>query len=558
MSRENRTGTKTAGKAVATGMRSDVDSLTSKTPEQHCGQTSVDFSPPEDRPLPESAPFAVGGQSWLRSEREDFLSRSRQAAETVPCTGLTFQQVLAALRTNWRTGLTVALAVICVTVSILVFSPRLYLSEARLFVRIGRESVSLDPTATTGERVTVYESRESEINSVIDMLKSEALLAAVLDEVGLEAILDKAPQTPRDRRAALKRLEKAIYTDHNSKSSVITIACEAQSPELAQQILTTYLAAFRDAYVAANRTSGSLEFFEAETDHARGQLVTAQRKLAAARKPLQLSSFDGRLAELQGRKGSLEEALASNRTELALAHTRIAAIERRRGELPQRMLANHTETNSAFDQTRGELYRLKVRQQELLVKYTSHHPLVREVTKQIESAEAILTEHPRSTRDDAASPIRQDLELGLLHDEAHVESLEAQRQELQSQLAATGTELQRLLDAHAEIEDLEREVERHRKSLIAATERLEEARIDRALAHRKISNVNPIQQPTLDLEPVAPRKKLVAGLGLVGAIFAGVAASLIRELLGERAASTVPLEVPDERNEPHPESTEDL
>ncbi len=43
--------------------------------------------------------------------------------------------------------------------------PRKYASDARLFVRLGRESVTLDPTATTGQMIQVLESRENQMNS---------------------------------------------------------------------------------------------------------------------------------------------------------------------------------------------------------------------------------------------------------------------------------------------------------------------------------------------------------------------------------------------------------
>ena len=50
--------------------------------------------------------------------------------------------------------------------------PEIYRSDAKLMVRIGRESVTLDPTATTGQVIAVGPSRESEINSEMEILKS--------------------------------------------------------------------------------------------------------------------------------------------------------------------------------------------------------------------------------------------------------------------------------------------------------------------------------------------------------------------------------------------------
>jgi len=50
-----------------------------------------------------------------------------------------------------------------------------YKAEAKLLVRLGRENVSLDPTATTGQVISIGQSRESEMNSEMEILKSREL-----------------------------------------------------------------------------------------------------------------------------------------------------------------------------------------------------------------------------------------------------------------------------------------------------------------------------------------------------------------------------------------------
>ena len=74
----------------------------------------------------------------------------------------------------------------------IIYLPREYRSEAIIFVRLGRESVSLDPTATTGSTVSVLESRDNEVNSIRDMLTSRALLESVVDQMGPDVVLGDA------------------------------------------------------------------------------------------------------------------------------------------------------------------------------------------------------------------------------------------------------------------------------------------------------------------------------------------------------------------------------
>ena len=70
-------------------------------------------------------------------------------------------------------------------------APRKYRSEAKLFVRVGKETVTLDPTATMGQTISIYEARETELNSVADVLGSRSVLELVVDRLGAETILGR-------------------------------------------------------------------------------------------------------------------------------------------------------------------------------------------------------------------------------------------------------------------------------------------------------------------------------------------------------------------------------
>ena len=49
---------------------------------------------------------------------------------------------------------------VTLTVLVLIYrSPKVYRSEAKLFVRLGRESMTLDPTVTTGQVINVSQNR---------------------------------------------------------------------------------------------------------------------------------------------------------------------------------------------------------------------------------------------------------------------------------------------------------------------------------------------------------------------------------------------------------------
>src|SRR4051794_33452433 len=78
------------------------------------------------------------------------------------------------------------LAVLALTALVTLISPRAYRSQAKLFVRLGRENSTLDPAATVGQTpmVSVPQSRENELNTYVEILKSRVLIEKVVDAVG--------------------------------------------------------------------------------------------------------------------------------------------------------------------------------------------------------------------------------------------------------------------------------------------------------------------------------------------------------------------------------------
>ncbi|MHC4248002.1 MAG: Wzz/FepE/Etk N-terminal domain-containing protein, partial [Planctomycetota bacterium] len=165
-----------------------------------------------------------------------------------------------------------------------VLAPEVYRSEAKLLVKIGRESVALDPTATTGRIISVARSRMNEINSELEILRSRDLAEGVVDALGPERILRPGARPGRmgadgDAGAGALRREKAVRAVLDAldisvvkDSNVIAASFEAADPELAREVLRKLMALYLDRHIAVHRTSGSHSFFAAETEKRRASL----------------------------------------------------------------------------------------------------------------------------------------------------------------------------------------------------------------------------------------------------------------------------------------------
>ena len=71
------------------------------------------------------------------------------------------------------------------------YFPKTYRSEAKLFVKLGRENAGLDATTTLGQTpsVAVPLGREEEINTEVEILGTDSLLLKAVDKIGPPAIL---------------------------------------------------------------------------------------------------------------------------------------------------------------------------------------------------------------------------------------------------------------------------------------------------------------------------------------------------------------------------------
>src|SRR4051794_28425887 len=101
---------------------------------------------------------------------------------------------MAMFQVHKRAMLWTFAGVMAVAAAITFLGPKSYTSEAKIFVRLGRESASMDPTATMRNVVMVQESREYEINSVFEMLRSREIMINVVRQFGSEVVLEKSSQ----------------------------------------------------------------------------------------------------------------------------------------------------------------------------------------------------------------------------------------------------------------------------------------------------------------------------------------------------------------------------
>lgn len=474
---------------------------------------------------------------------------------STPAFAISPGDVLRTLRNQKSPALLVAVAVMGLVTVGLILCPRAYQSEAKLNVRVGRESIGLDPTATTTQTISVSDTREFEMNSVMDVIDSRAVRERVVDALGPDAILTGRPipelvlseddppasDSPEDlatrirRDKAVRALADQIKTSAGRRSSVITITAKATTPELAQKILKSFLESFHAVHLNASRATGSYEFFDEQCRLLAQQLAEATGELTAKKDSLGLATLEGRQKTLEDQVSALQASSQKNAASLASVDATIAALKRSIADLPERLVTLEVSgfPDDSIGVTRKHLTDLRLKEQDLLTKFTNAHPQVIAVRQQITTAESMISGRgenaQQSTR--SSNPTREALHLRLLTEEATGAALRAEAESLRSQSQQIRSQLAALNGQDADITRLQQRVDVLKAGLKTYTEKLEQSRIDHALADERISNVSVVQPASWSPKPVSPKKSLVLFFGAVAAVITGIGTAFAREYL---------------------------
>ncbi len=457
--------------------------------------------------------------------------------------------------------------VVIITVTLKTFmSPEIYQSEAKLMVKLGRESVALDPTATSGQVVSVSLSREEEINTELELLRSREVAEKIIDRIGVDVILKRpdeillgdisktgvardAMRTYRKRFRdliskpdlflakldigdTLKTHDRAVVHLMNNltanvqkTSNIISISYDSQSPQVAHSVLMELIDTFLEKHMEVHYWKGSYDFFIEQTEKLRNELNDNEESLAELKSKTGIASLDEQRTIILTRIGDLQREMDLNNTALAATRAKVQALERITSDLPE-MVENSRAVNTYMQ---NNLFTLRLEEQDLLSKYTAENIKVKEIRRQIVEATKIMNSEPQII--EGINTTNRQLQLDLFTERANLDSFQSRAIELNNQIENAKTEISQINENEIKIVQLKRERDLLETNFLKYSDNLEQGRIDQALQNEKISNIRIIQEPTYPMKPILPRKRLNLSLGLFLAFFGSIGFAFFSEYL---------------------------
>jgi polysaccharide biosynthesis protein PslE len=376
----------------------------------------------------------------------------------------------------------------------------LYEATSLLLVKIGREYV-YQAEVGEGTGQILPRSRETLINSEIQILRSAEVVKAVVEEMGVEALypslaLDPPPGQPIESVAAARFLAN-LRVRAVEDADVIQVSLLNTDPQVTARAVNLLVERFKEAHLQAFGEGQAMTFLEEQAAKASEELKLAETGLLEFQAQHPQFSLENKDQLLLAEHTQLETALRDVENQIVGAR--------------QRSLTSGPPVPSAQEQ----LLQLQLQERKLLNTHNEDSRQVQNVRREIELVKGFLADEAKN------------------HSGKHGEELAiltARKKALEERLAQIEGDLGSLPALSARYRELQRKVDGTEATYKRATSRLENARSSAEMDRQKLANISVIQPAYAPLQPVSPRPmlNLIVAVVIGGGLAVGAALAMER------------------------------
>jgi polysaccharide biosynthesis protein PslE len=449
---------------------------------------------------------------------------------------VSLRQALVVLFFRRKLVLWVMGAVVFITAIAVALIPPRYHSEAKLLVRLGRESVVLDPSARIGEAAVPMEGRDKEINSEIELLKSRILTEQIVSSLGPNRILGRSPTATvadKDVASAVTLVEDKLTVEAIPDSNVLEIGYDSADPALSRDVIAKLIDAYLDARASVYRDQGDLKFFQDQLADAERDQLQLERKLQEVRDSSGVDNPEQQRTILLTRVDSLQHDIDAAGADKAATASSVAELDKQLSDLPQNQVIQEGSgaAMDSLDTLRSKLAELRLDEADLAARYMPDAPPLQIIHDKIAQAEKELTDASSSEAERTVGinhtyeelSIRRDNELANLASlTSRIQSLEAAKSKAQSGLAL-------IEEIGVKTQALEQQAGLAAANVTKYAGAYEQARIDQAMGQHRISNISIAEPPVLPLQAKGPGRGLIALAGIFMALCLGIGSVFVAE-----------------------------
>lgn len=447
-------------------------------------------------------------------------------------------RVTVVLRGMWKYrafGMAMAWIVAAVVAGAIFMIPDRYQASARIYV----DTQSILRPLMSGLVV------QPNIEQQVAMLSRTLISRPTVERLVRMADLDLSARDKAQRDQLIDKVTRSLAIRSTGQDNLYTISYVGDSPAQAARVVQALTTIFVESSLGGSRTDAdnARRFIDEQIKSYEGKLAEAEARLKEFRlRHLELQTEGGDIAS---RVAGINATLSQARLELREAESAREAARRQLEEMRAAARGANQEAAAAMFATPELDARLAAQRQNvdtLLQRFTEQHPDVvygRKVIRELEQqrAKAIADMRKAAAANPSSSPIQsspavQELVSILSAAEVQVASLRARVAEYENRAARARDLLRAAPQVEAELAQLNRDYEVHRKNYQDLVSRRESISISGELeGSASLADFRVIDPPRAQSSPVAPNRTLLMPMALLAALGAGAGMAFVMSQL---------------------------
>jgi uncharacterized protein involved in exopolysaccharide biosynthesis len=433
-----------------------------------------------------------------------------------------------------------------VVLALFLLPPR-YKATTKILVKRERADMVVTADPSNVQQQPPVAVSETDLNSEIELMKSQDLLEKVVTACGLEKLSNRSSwfswlhsskgkeDSQESLSAAVRDLTKSVDLGVLPKTSLISVSYEDTDAQRSAHVLDTFVNTYMEKHLAVHRPAGTLAFFREQTKQYEEGLKAAESRLS------EFSQTEGTVSPAQQKMSTLQKLsefqgeLKESQAAIAETEQRIHTLENQASTVPSRLTTQvRTSDNpQLIEQLKTTLLNLQLKRTELVQKFDPSYRLVQEVDTQISQTKAAIEAAASSklldeTTDSNPTYEWVDSELAKAHSQLAAE---------QARAAALSRSVQAYEGQASDLDKKEiiqgsllRDKSTEESNYLLYKRKQEEARISDALDESRIINVVVVEPVTVPVVPSRSRP-LVLLLGFLAAIVVSLGVAVVAEYL---------------------------
>ena len=376
--------------------------------------------------------------------------------------------------------------------------------------------------AAMGVNVGGSASNASPVN-YIELMKSRTVLDPIIDNMDWD--------DPKKKPTAKDFAKKNLDIQNTKQTNLITVTAKGRTPEEAQMISQGVVDNFLAMQTDKNQQTQSLlvKFLNDRIENAKKESDEAAQKLADFSRENKIYSPDDQVKLAITQLDAYDKAVSDMQAQQKSAQAQYDVATQKLGEQKAGAKAYNINDNSTVQSIRSQIVAKEVALTELRQRYTDQYPDVIAAQKQLNKLRQSLVTEVNNVVDSNAATLNT-AQMELLKNQAvaqaQASAAAASEEAIKGKRAEKEKELGEFPDNAMTYMQLDRDAKIKQQIYTSLVNQCEQDKIQEAMESMDIQVIDPAELPDVD-KPVAPKKKLIAAIGLVVGCFISLGYSLL-------------------------------